>query len=354
MALLIAEGFEHIHGSVDAGRRFTDSVTGIPTSLAFQAGRLPNGRCLRAQNGESFTLRSGALSPGSTTAILGVAVRANGNNAVSAIVRLVNAANAEQLSLSFTDIGGLLKVELKRGAAVLATSPTFPLDQFIYVELFATVDATLGVWELRINEMTIASGTGNTANAGGAGFSKLLLNLVANVGVTNYFDIDDLYLLSSTGEAPLNQLLGAIGIESVVPFRLITEGTFPWTPNTGTNEQAVDDGDAGPVDDDATYVAYTLQDKMDLYQMNKIRSVRSSMLNLRLSEDLTNTDPVDQEPFHTVSFKDKKINLEALLIAAASPYARYKTDAPPVTSEVFAETLYGYANTIAAQAIPQP
>lgn len=352
MALLVAEGFEHVLGSADVARRFTDASSGVPSSMSITAGRLPGGRCLRATDGQAFSMRTAGLSPGSTTAILGFAARTHGTASSAVIVGLMNSSNAYQLKIEVTNIGGVQQIALKRGATTLYASPNFDLDEFLFIELFATIHASLGVWEFRINGMTVGYGTGNTSDSGTSGFSKLVVAPSADAGVTNYADVDDLYLLDDTGNV-LNRMLGPVCLEALYGTRLVTENVQPWVPNTGTNKAAVDDGNVGPADDDTTYVTNDpTVDVLDLYGMSNAVSCRSTALNVRLIQDVKNTSGA-ADFFPTMDRIERTV-FDVIAVGAASPYATYKTDVDPMSSEDIADTSFGFADTMPAAVKPIP
>jgi len=356
MVLLIAEGFEHIRGTLDYERRFVESSpSGVPASLTQIAGRFPGSKCLRAVNGQVFSLRTHAISPGSITAILSFHFRSKGSFTSGLIIGLLNAANAQQIVVETLNLGGLQQINLRRGATVLYASPNLPIDAFYHVELRVKISPIIGEWDLRINEMSVSTGTGNTANGGTAGFVRLFASLTSDVGAAVYIDLDDLILMDDSGNRPHNRMLGITGIESLVSKSFMTSSLEPWKPNTGTNEAAIDDASTGTADDDTTFVDNSpLEVVGDFYDTEEVTSLHSSALNLRLSVDARETSTASDILMTSYSHNGKVVDLGQLTIGNSASYSRYKTDSVGGTPEDISSTSFGFRDTGASGGISLP
>lgn len=345
MALLVAEGFEHIRGTLDYERRFVESSpSGVPSSLTQIDGRFPGSKCIRAVNGQVYTLRTHDLTPGSVTAILSFHLRSKGSalEPSSLIIGMMSAANVQQIVVDCSNIGGAQSIVLRRGSTHLYDSPELPLEEFYHVELRVLISPTIGEWDLRINDMTVSSGEGNTANGGTSGFARLFAGFSSDTSVDSYIDLDDLILMDDSGEGSFNKMLGPVGIECLVPVRLVSGSHSNWTPNTGTNRAAVDDASSGVADDDTTYIDNSAAGvSVDYYGMAPVTSLHSSTLNIRPSIDARETS-ADNDLTFTMFGPDASIDdLDAVLVESGASYDRYSTDSEGRTPEDIFDSLFG-------------
>lgn len=345
MAILVAEGFEHIRGTLDYERRFVESSpSGVPSSLTQIDGRFPGSKCLRAVNGQVYTLRTHDLTPGSVTAILSFHIRSKGSalEPSSLIIGMMSAANVQQIVVDCSNIGGAQSIVLRRGATALYASPELPLEEFYHVELRVLISPTVGEWDLRINNMTVSSGEGNTANGGTSGFVRLFAGFASDTSVDSYIDLDDLILMDDTGDGPFNKLLGPVGIECLVPVRLVSGSHSNWTPNTGTNRAAVDDASSGVADDDTTYIDNSAPGvSVDYYGMAPVVSLHSSTLNIRPSVDARETNADNDVTLSSIDRDNVVLDRGAVLIDANAAYFRYKVDSSGATPEDLFDSLFG-------------
>jgi len=156
---------------------------------------------------------------------------------------------------AFTDAGtvqvvlrllGTGAVAVYRGSTLLGTSASslIAINTWYFIEFGAKIDPSTGTYDVRINGVSVLSGTGantrNTANSTsdgfcwGRNFSTDLSSLSANV----QFRFDDIYAVDDQGSVN-NNFLGDCRTEMLVPNA--NSGAQGFTPSVGSNYQCVDE-----------------------------------------------------------------------------------------------------------------
>ena len=163
-------------------------------------------------------------------------------------------AGTRQMSID-VDAG---KIRVLRGSTVLA-SATQPLvgQQWYYVEFKATIDATNGSYEVRLNGATILSATGvNTQNTANAWADEV------GFGGDGTTEGDDFYICDGTG-AKNNDFLGDVEVVTLMPAGA---GNYSmYTPSAGANWENVDEI---PADGDTTYNASSTAGDKDTFAVD--------------------------------------------------------------------------------------
>lgn len=112
-------------------------------------------------------------------------------------------------------------------------SPTLvivPATQY-FIEVYMSVATSGGQLTVRINGLTAATFTGNTQATANAWIDQVFLSNCASSAVNVTFD--NLYMLDTTGAAPLNTFLGPGRIQTDGPNgESATQGLNAWTPTT--------------------------------------------------------------------------------------------------------------------------
>ena len=257
MTLLFSDGFDQygtdntlIHSywsAADSG------------AIALVAGRFAGSRAIQF-TAPTTQPRSFANA---ATLVYGCALRRDGSGNDSfppSVAALVDGATV-QLQLGI-DAGGRLIVKRGQNGTTIATSSSvLSVGVWYHVELKATIHPSAGVVEVRVNgssvgwiPQTTGLNTRNTANNFVNGV--LIIGNIAGAQIT----LDDLYVLDTTGVAPLNDFIGDCRIETKFPN---VAGTFTqWTPNgEAVNFQCVDNNP--PID--TTFVSDSTPLNRDLY-----------------------------------------------------------------------------------------
>ncbi len=242
MALILVDGFDH-YASTQAAEKFW---TGNPFGM--NPGRGFGGQCMiviinnevRKQFPSSYS-----------TVIAGAALNVNDNSAGK--IMSLRGGGLIAASIAFN---GSQHLELydSSGLLIATGTTTIPVHSWFYVEI-KLVKGSTGTATVHLNGAAeIAASTGNygTSNIDTIEFSNHSLS-----GAT---EVDDVYVVDTSGSAPQNDFLGDIRIETLYP---VADGSYTaWTPKFGTdhyqmvNEHLIDgDGsyvyDANPGDKDS-------------------------------------------------------------------------------------------------------
>jgi hypothetical protein len=154
---------------------------------------------------------------------------------------------------------------------VTATSPV-TLFTWNYVEFKATIDDSVGSYEIRVNGVTILSATGIDTRNGGASTA----NTYSLDADSNYY-YDDLYVCDDSGSIN-NTFRGDVKIECLFPT---SDGYLTqFTPSTpGDHYTLVDE--AAP-DGDTTYVYTSGIGNIDSYGFSNLTVISGSVLGVQV------------------------------------------------------------------------
>jgi hypothetical protein len=251
MALQWLDGWDHY---VSPLQKWTTAAGGTTISTTY--ARLGGNGLRLSSNGTVMRI----LTP-QPTWVLGVALNPN---AANGSVSFVDSGTA-QLTLNINSFYGL---EVRRGAAngtVIASSASSALQfgVWAFVEFKATIHDTAGAYEVRVNGVTVISGTGadtqNTTNASANGISL--------TGPSDMW-VDDLYLLDTTGTVN-NDFLGDTRVNTIFPTGAGASTQF--VPSTGTDNWAL--VDETPPNSDTDYVSSSTIGDLDLYTFSDLASL---------------------------------------------------------------------------------
>lgn len=139
------------------------------------------------------------------------------------------------------------------------TTATLAADTWYFIEFKVTINDS-GPWVLRVNEVTVASGTHDMrVNTGAVTCNVIEMNIQRIGASPDKCDIDDCYFIVGTTGSRVD-FLGDGTLEAVRPSGV--GSSTQWTPNTGTNWDAMND--VAP-DDDSTYVSAAANSLKDMY-----------------------------------------------------------------------------------------
>lgn len=124
------------------------------------------------------------------------------------------------------------------GVTVAASSSTFPINTWMFIELGLSVANAGGTYEVRVNGSSVGwipAGSGDTQN--GAATTVNRIQITSNQGVGTFYLVDDLYITYG------NELIW-LG-DSRVDRLLLTANTATqgWTPSTGNAWERLNAGD---------------------------------------------------------------------------------------------------------------
>jgi len=246
MSLLFCDGFDH-YVLGDVFKKWTSG--NAPTSIA----------AARSGSGAYYyfhlqTIKS--LGVNAATLIVGMAIKRSNssfaNTTADGFLTLYD-GSTKQIYLRH---GGNGSIAVTRGdgtqLAVSADNVFSPSD-YAFVEFKATINNSTGSYEVRVNDVTILSGSGvDTQNSANAYANAVgICATIENSGGA-MTAIDDFYVCDSSGSVN-NDFLGDVVIESVFPNADGTNSSF--TLSTGTSHYAVIDEAAQNGDTDYAYSA---------------------------------------------------------------------------------------------------
>jgi len=290
MALRWIEGFE-LYGTGTGAATQTDLEAGLVakwnaawfTSPAYLAQGRVLGKCLHCQGNSGVSLRK-QFSETKTTWIVGFAMKGNTGNGDD-ILQILNALDLE------TNASG--KIYIKRSSTTLGASGdsgtevnVFSDDAWHYIELKVVIDSVNGSWELRVDGVESASGSGvNTGTPASAIDFEL-----------DYYDqyLDDIYICDGDGTAN-NDFIGPAFVEGLLPT---SDGnSSDWTPSSGTDNYALID--ENPSDLDGTdNVSTTTQDAKDTYGYADLTSTPDLIRGVQVNTDARKLTVANQDLAH--------------------------------------------------------
>lgn len=239
MALRRLEPFDYL-ATADLPKRFT--AINVPSEVSVSAGNGRNStaslRTSTQRGGWDLTLNAQA------TWVVGFSWKYS--VAPVALRELLRFFDTAVLHLTFA-ITSAGTIEVFRGAAggtLIATSTSvLSAGTTYYLEFYVTIDDSVGVAKLRVNEVLDATlnFSGDTRNAGNA--TANVITYQSSLSATGWTtDQDDLYICDGTvgdSDQPNNDFLGDIRVESLLPSG--AGATTQFTPSAGSNFQNVDD-----------------------------------------------------------------------------------------------------------------
>jgi hypothetical protein len=182
-------------------------------------------------------------------------------------------AAAEHIAVGMDGAG---KALLYRGATIIATAATatFVVGTWYRVELMVVVDATVGSAELKVNEVSVLTFSGNTKGTATAGVQAV--SFFGNTG--NNFAYDDIMIWNSQGLAPTD-FVGDFRIDAYTPTAngSTVNATFVGAGVT-VAYQAVDDPALNNADTD--YILDDVINDINLFAMADLATTPTSVIGV--------------------------------------------------------------------------
>lgn len=280
MALLFIESFDH-YATADLTEKWSASAG---STIVAAAGRHASA-ALRTSNSSHYVKRTGLSASGSVVAI-GVALKPSDLSGLTPAILEVHSGGTVQLSLGNNSSG---QFRVSRGTQWggtqlgISSGTTLTVGAYAYVELLATLHASAGAVEVRINGVAVLTLSGvNTAASGTAWDAVALGDPAASRSCPG--DWDDLYVMDGSGAAPWNTFLGDCRVDVCRPTG--AGATTGWTPSTGANWQCVDD--AAP-NDDTDYAEATAAGAVDTF-VTEDAPAGGSIIGIQHTLSLRKTD----------------------------------------------------------------
>lgn len=207
-----------------------------------------------------------APSPSDSTAIVGVALNPSAiSSSLNPLFVVYNGATAQtSLRINADGTVSVLRGNFASGTVLGASTAPIAAGSFNYIEFKVGLHTSTGSYTVRLNGVSILSGSGvNTAGAGNTVWSALRIGSDALVnhlsgGIT--WGLDDLYLCDGSGSRN-NDFLGPIRV--IAQFPTGDGNHTGFTPSTGVNHYATVD-EAAP-NGDTDYNSATVAGTQDTY-----------------------------------------------------------------------------------------
>lgn len=281
MTLLFFDGFES--GNTTSRPEWVVGSLSVNSSVP-RTGSYHMTSSTAATTGNNLLLPGGAV----TQVIVGLAWY-NATSVSLPVVYVYGDANTTQHLTVMHNSGGSGAIELRRGGTggtVLATSTqTYPINQWRHMQVKATINATTGMCQVKIDGVTVIDYTGNTKNGG----TNNSIDGLRFGGTNNNMHFDDLWVCDSVdatasqGRAN-NDWLGDLKISALLPTAAGDLTQF--TPSTGANWSCVDE----PVINTTDYVTSTAAGQRDLYQLADLPAGSANVYGVRVSTWSQKTD----------------------------------------------------------------
>lgn len=155
------------------------------------------------------------------------------------------------------------------------------LGHWSYIEIKVKISDTVGTIDVQVNGVNKLSLTGLDTRNAGSGDDIDTIELVGIDGSSADADgvclFDDFYISDVAGSSPVNDFLGPIKIEELLPDG--TGDDTDWTPSTGSNYQNVDET---PSDDDTTYNESLTTTNLDLFTAANLAKIDGTVYAVQL------------------------------------------------------------------------
>lgn len=263
MALLFMDSFDH-YATADLTEKWTSSLNApgnLTISIAAGGRRGSSSFRLTTFSGMGSNTAAGVqkvLAPGDAGCVVGCAFACSSAAVLGATgpaLLAIRDGAAAQMTLRLNPNLTLSVVRGTAGGTVLGTTAAaLSAGVVAYLEWKVVIHPSAGTVDLRINGVSVlsltAQNTRSTANTSWNGLALGPPDAVAgmwNSGATGgpTLDFDDLYVLDTTGAAPLSGFLGDCRVDALYPTA--AGANTGWTPSAGANWDCVNE--TAPNDD---------------------------------------------------------------------------------------------------------
>lgn len=279
MALLWIEGFEGFGTStgvapVGLDRKY--NLKGNVNIMDVEAGRT-GGLCIELLSGSTVFFQTFALTTNNTL-IVGFGVKFPAFTGAKLLALYDGVTEGINLRLKADG-----EFEVYRITTLLGTTTGASIGEgnWGHIELKVVTHDTTGSVQLKVNGVTKLNLTGIDTQPS----TNAYHNMVRFMGSSQNPNVDDIYVLDSTGTVN-NDFLGNMKVLGILPT---AEGdTINFTPTSGTNNALM--VDENPTDDDTSYVEASGVGSKDLYQYADVSGVGDLIAGVQINTDVRETD----------------------------------------------------------------
>jgi len=282
MALLWIEGFEGFGSTLDSapspsgivGRKYGSVAS--ESTMKIQTGRT-GGKSLELATSNCYFQKS--ITMANDTIIIGFAFLAD---ALLTSGYLVNCYDGIGMGMRlYVDTAGTFGI-IRNTTRLETTTNSITASVWYYIEYKIKVHASAGSYELRVNDTVWASDSGINTQT----YINPFYDAIRFIGPYSFVTsrIDDLYICDDSGTYN-NDFLGNVKVVAINPDSAGDD--TDWTPASGANYAAVDDGQE--LDEDSTYVETSGSLDQDLYNYESLSSV-GSIKGIQINTEVRVTD----------------------------------------------------------------
>lgn len=234
--------------------------------------------------GQAATLANSYVSFTAVSEIyVGFAVNFTGTAPSGGNVALYGDAGAtSHLSLTVNSSGNLRL--LRGGTELLISESAGFTNAWHFIEVRATIDNSTGICQVRVDGATspLFDFSGDTRNGG----TNTTIDRVrfASSGSNSTVRFTDVYLLDTSGSAPLNTWLGDLRVDALAPSG--AGNSTGWTPSAGSNWDCVEEVPEATAD----YVSATDSGTEDLYALADMDTTVADVLAVKVQHYAQKSD----------------------------------------------------------------
>lgn len=289
MALRYFDGFDHYSTLSDRGWSTTGSGGGGGSpSINTGGGRFGGGAQLSASNTEAEIFRT---IDDQSTWIIGWALKiaAAGDSGAIPIFQLTANDGTVQLRLYVYTQLGLFAIYRGPGTTWLAQTNynVFPINQWVYLEFKGTIANSGGLAELRMNEVVVATYSGDTQQSGSVASAREIrfLGDRTQTGITT---IDDVYMCDGTGGS-YDDYLGDCRVQTVYPNGNGNSSVLVGSDGNSTDNYLLVD-EASTPNDATDYVESSTPGDEDTYAYGNLSAASGSVHGIQIIPRARKTD----------------------------------------------------------------
>jgi len=203
-----------------------------------------------------------------------------------------NSEGSSQISIRISSDG---RVRIYKGNTLIEeTGPDYFNElTWNHIEVKCYIHDSVGYYEVRLNEVTVLSGSGIDTHTYSGGVSRIRVGGGFPNG--SYSRWDDLFFLDGNASDdpvnPMNDFLGDCRVDCIYPNAAGTYTDF--TPSAGSNYQNVDDGNVaggGNIDNDTTYNESNQPGDKDTYNHDSVLALSTSIFAIAQNSCVRKTD----------------------------------------------------------------
>lgn len=282
MTLLFIDSFDH-YATADILTKYDDVTNANANTQTIESGgRFTN----RLKNTNSSNYQTKIIPVARQTLIAGRAFNIQGTIATNrTLIAFYDGASTLHTDVRFTTDN---KIIVTRNATQLGSAINTTANTWHYIELKVKIDDTVGTYEVRLNGVSIISGTGaDTRNAGNATADRVRFGPSVTNNATIAEWIDDVYICDDQGSTN-NDFLGDVRIEALFPTGNGNSSQLVGSDANSTDNYLLVDESAPNSDTD--YVESSTVTDKDTYVMGNLTSTAGSVYGIQIMPFAKKTD----------------------------------------------------------------